>query len=81
MDKVDIAGFTALAQSADHSSYDFANRANDWKRQCKLALELDRNSLAQEKHGYETYMHKLQPEECSPKNDLLVGIPSIQPIR
>jgi hypothetical protein len=67
-----------LAGSADHSSYDFSNKTNDWRRRCKLALEVDRNMFAQEAHGYKVHLHKLDPLECSPKNDLLVGLPPVE---
>ena len=41
-------------------------------KMCMVAIDSDRATLAQE-HGYEVTLCSLQPETCSPKNNILIG--------
>jgi hypothetical protein len=47
------------------------------RRLCKSYIERDRNLLAEETGGYTTRLFVLHPPSCSPKNDVLVGIPPV----
>jgi hypothetical protein len=70
-----IEKFLTIVKAADHAKYDFNDKNSDWKRKCKTILEVDRSEAAMEL-GYSVKMYKLIPEEASPKNDIIVGIPS-----
>ena len=45
------------------------------RRACKAVVEADRNASAAER-GYATWQVLMEPPGCTPKNDVLVGIPS-----
>lgn len=55
----------------------FAERETQ-RRACKAVVEADRNASAAER-GYETWQVLMEPPGCTPKNDVLVGIPSTDP--
>lgn len=44
------------------------------RRLCKAVVEYDRAKRAQE-HGYETYIFLMDPPTCTPKNEIIVGLP------
>ena len=44
------------------------------RRACKAVVEADRNAYAAER-GYRVYQVLMEPAACTPKNDILVGIP------
>ena len=48
------------------------------RRACKSLVEADRNRSASER-GYATWQTVMEPPGCTPKNDVLVGVPSSQP--
>ena len=48
------------------------------RRACKSLVEADRNRSASER-GYATWQTVVEPPGCTPKNDVLVGVPSSQP--
>lgn len=52
----------------------FAERETQ-RRACKAVVEADRNASAAER-GYNTWQVLMEPPGCTPKNDVLVGIPS-----
>ena len=52
----------------------FAERETQ-RRACKAVVEADRNASAAER-GYDTWQVLMEPPGCTPKNDVLVGIPS-----
>ena len=52
----------------------FAERETQ-RRACKAVVEADRNASAAER-GYATWQVLMEPPGCTPKNDVLVGIPS-----
>jgi hypothetical protein len=43
------------------------------RRACKLLIESDRLAAAREA-GYRTWLAGMHPGECTPKNDVLVGV-------
>jgi hypothetical protein len=72
------AEYHVLARAADfgHSS-DAAvsvTPINRRRRQCKSLLESDRTTRASER-GYETFLFVMHPNNATPKNDVLVGLP------
>lgn len=66
---VSATDFSALARMADHLT--------DAGRLSMAAVDLDRVARAAQ-DGYRVTLQKLKPDSCSPKHDLLVGIPSKQ---
>jgi hypothetical protein len=48
----------------------------DNRRLAKCFLERDRNMSAEES-GYRTWMIECWPPTCTPKNDIIVGIPAV----
>lgn len=42
---------------------------------CMGLVDLDRNLWAQESGGYNTFLMSLDPPTCTPKNNVIVGIP------
>ena len=48
------------------------------RRACKSLVEADRNRSASER-GYATWQTVMEPPGCTPKNDVLVGVPSSRP--
>ena len=45
------------------------------RRACKAVVEADRSTHATE-HGYTTWQVLMEPATCTPKNDVLIGIPT-----
>ena len=76
---------TADELSIVASASDFTVRARDWDFPSQPAFQLakrsmrvidaDRNLWASESRGYGTYMSSLEPLTCSPKNNVIVGVP------
>lgn len=62
--------FSVLARMADHLT--------EAGRLAMAAVDLDRIARAAQE-GYIVTLKKLKPDMCSPKHDLLIGIPSKQP--
>lgn len=44
-------------------------------KQCMGLVDLDR-AWAAEEHNYSVQVISMEPESCSPKNNMLVGIPT-----
>lgn len=61
--------FFQLARRGDCSRVDGQSE----RRMCKALVETDRLMYATEQ-GYETWLVKMNPPECTPKNDILVGL-------
>ena len=64
-------------QEQQHDATPQANRVslNTARRIAKSAVECDRNLFAQS-CGYTTWLMLCHPPSCSPKNDIIVGIPT-----
>lgn len=45
-------------------------------KRCMGLVDLDR-SWATETHGYSVRVMTMEPESCSPKNNMLVGVPAV----
>lgn len=66
--------FLELSRAGDHSEADFDEVLTDWKRNCKILLEIDRLAYSKESRSdYHLFLGKLYPLECSTKNDILLG--------
>lgn len=66
--------YLVIGHSADQT-HDENNVKTDQGKKCMGIIDMDRCLQAKEA-SYEVYMAKLIPESCTPKNNLLVGIPS-----
>lgn len=60
-----------LAHAADQTHKDNAKTVQGYK--CMDIIDYDRK-LQAESNNYDVHLGKLQPEDCTPKNNLLVGI-------
>merc|ERR1712100_520160 len=59
--------FLEISRAGDHSLKDYSEESSEWKRDCKLLLEIDRLELAKESlMEYELHLSKLDPLDCSP---------------
>ncbi|XP_022822712.1 glutathione S-transferase C-terminal domain-containing protein homolog [Spodoptera litura] len=69
---VPILNYLCLAHAADqtHKEHPLAVRG----ARCMAIIDSDRARLAEEM-GYKVTLMKLKPPTCTPKNDLLIGIP------
>lgn len=65
--------YLVLGHCADQTHRQLYNKSAQGE-QCMAVIDRDRCLQAQEK-GYSTSLAKLVPLTCSPKNNLLVGIP------
>ena len=43
-------------------------------KQCMCLVDLDR-ARASEEHGFSVQVISMEPESCSPKNNMIVGVP------
>ena len=71
---IDEAQFIAMSKVADTNSTDDAHPLHTKWQLCKTHVEMDRNALAKGKQ-YATGLYKMSPLSCSPKNDIIVGLP------
>jgi hypothetical protein len=66
--------WNALAKAADYSDWDEMRSArNAARRTAKALLETDRLLFMRETYGYNVALTRMDPWECSPKNDILLG--------
>ncbi|PSN40878.1 Glutathione S-transferase C-terminal domain-containing protein [Blattella germanica] len=65
--------YLVLGHSADQT-HDANNAKTDQGKTCMGIIDMDRCLQARES-GYKVSLSKLMPESCTPKNNLLVGIP------
>lgn len=65
-----------LASKADYSDprWDFDSAASNAGSQLKQFIEWDRIRAA-DQSGYVSLLAKMQPQSCTPKNDLVFGLP------
>jgi len=66
--------YKALTHHADYAGYDFNSEKVKAKLLCKSFIETDRNLAAQEL-GYEVFLVKMTPQNCTPKGDIIFGYP------
>lgn len=59
--------------SAPRASASVTAERDTQRRACKLLIESDRLAAAREA-GYRTWLAGMHPGECTPKNDVLVGV-------
>lgn len=62
-----------LGHAADKTSWNFNDKHALEGKRCMGLMDMDRANAARE-HGYSVTLYTMQPPECSPKNNLLVGI-------
>lgn len=43
-------------------------------KKCMCLVDMDRATAAEE-HGYSVQVLSMEPESCSPKNNMIVGVP------
>ena len=63
-----------LASAGDYGEWDFTSDVARSRRACKSLVERDRCLSAEEK-GYRTFLSKMIPQTCTPKNDIVFGFP------
>ncbi|CAB3385144.1 Hypothetical predicted protein [Cloeon dipterum] len=65
--------YLVIGHSADQTHDKFNHKTSQGKR-CMAIIDTDRCTQAKEA-GYQVHMSRLVPETCTPKNNLLVGVP------
>jgi hypothetical protein len=70
--KQQLDDYFSLSKYGDYGEWQFDTTTAKERRICKSLIELDRNLAAEEK-GYRTLLLKMKPENCTPKNDIIVG--------
>nr|CAD7442174.1 unnamed protein product [Timema bartmani] len=71
---ITLRDYLVLGHSADQT-HDDKNAKTEQGKLCMAVIDVDRCMQAQEL-GYWVSLAKLVPESCTPKNNLLVGIPA-----
>uniref|UniRef100_A0A667XR46 Glutathione S-transferase C-terminal domain-containing protein n=1 Tax=Myripristis murdjan TaxID=586833 RepID=A0A667XR46_9TELE len=66
-----------LCRFADQTAVQLPPERRLIGKQCMCLVDLDR-SWAAETHGYSVRVITMEPESCSPKNNMLVGTPSLK---
>ncbi|XP_046746732.1 glutathione S-transferase C-terminal domain-containing protein homolog [Diprion similis] len=74
--KIDPRSYLVLGHSADQT-HDKNNAKTNQGYKCMSIIDTDRK-LHAEQYNYVVHLAKLVPENCTPKNHLLVGIPEIK---
>ncbi|XP_078483887.1 glutathione S-transferase C-terminal domain-containing protein-like [Ciona intestinalis] len=62
-----------LGHGGDQTSWNFDTEKAKQGKQCMGLVDTDRIEYAQSK-GYTTSIYTMQPHDCSPKNNLIVGV-------
>ncbi|XP_045522378.1 glutathione S-transferase C-terminal domain-containing protein homolog [Pieris brassicae] len=70
---ITIDNYLCIGHTADqtHDNHPLTERG----ARCMAIIDSDRGRLAEE-HGYTVTLSKLKPLSCTPKNNLLIGVPS-----
>uniref|UniRef100_A0A6V7K2H7 Methyltransferase domain-containing protein n=1 Tax=Bracon brevicornis TaxID=1563983 RepID=A0A6V7K2H7_9HYME len=71
--RMQLREYLVLGHAADQT-HDEANKKTKQGYQCMAVIDTDRRLQAEER-GYAVVLAKLVPETCTPKNNLLVGVP------
>ena len=74
---IKIRDYLVLGHAADQT-HDEKNAKTRQGNECMAVIDTDRRLQAQE-FGYKVHLAKLVPQSCTPKNHLLVGIPTNRP--
>jgi hypothetical protein len=69
-----LRDYLVIGHSADQTHDELNHKTNQGKK-CMAIIDTDR-CLQAEESGYKVHMSKLVPETCTPKNNLLVGVPN-----
>ncbi|XP_058795228.1 glutathione S-transferase C-terminal domain-containing protein homolog isoform X2 [Phymastichus coffea] len=72
---LDKRSYLVLGHAADQT-HDVENVKTKQGYECMTIIDTDRKMQAAE-HGYQVYLNKLTPDSCSPKNHLLIGLPTV----
>ncbi|XP_012253742.2 glutathione S-transferase C-terminal domain-containing protein homolog [Athalia rosae] len=72
--KIDTRTYLVLGHSADQT-HDTKNPKTEQGYKCMSVIDTDRKLQAEE-FGYVVRIGKLEPDNCTPKNHLLVGVPN-----
>ncbi|XP_006881217.1 PREDICTED: glutathione S-transferase C-terminal domain-containing protein [Elephantulus edwardii] len=64
-----------LCRFADQTAVQLPPQRRLIGKQCMCLVDLDRARAAEE-HGYSVQVISMEPENCSPKNNMIVGIPA-----
>ena len=70
--KVSYSEYRVLGHAADQTTWNFDSVQSRQGKHCMGLIDLDRVSVAKE-HGYEVTLCTMQPYDCTPKNNLLIG--------
>nr|CAB3251053.1 glutathione S-transferase C-terminal domain-containing protein-like [Phallusia mammillata] len=62
-----------LGRGGDQTSWNFENGKAKQGKHCMAIMDTDRINAASDQ-GYKTELYSLQPQNCSPKNNLIVGV-------
>nr|XP_020830401.1 glutathione S-transferase C-terminal domain-containing protein isoform X2 [Phascolarctos cinereus] len=63
-----------LCRFADQTAVQLPQERRLIGKQCMCLVDLDR-AWAAEEHGYSVQVISMEPESCSPKNNMIVGVP------
>ncbi|XP_073897583.1 glutathione S-transferase C-terminal domain-containing protein isoform X2 [Castor canadensis] len=63
-----------LCRFADQTAVQLSPQRRLIGKQCMCLVDLDRARAAEE-HGYSVQVISMEPESCSPKNNMIVGVP------
>ncbi|XP_012374132.1 glutathione S-transferase C-terminal domain-containing protein isoform X2 [Dasypus novemcinctus] len=64
-----------LCRFADQTAVQLPSQRRLIGKQCMCLVDLDRARAAEE-HGYSVQVISMEPESCSPKNNMIVGVPT-----
>lgn len=64
-----------LCRFADQTAVQLPPERRQIGKQCMGLVDLDR-AWAAEEHNYSVQVISMEPESCSPKNNMFVGIPT-----
>eukprot|EP00163_Fabomonas_tropica_P003370 TRINITY_DN12876_c0_g1_i1.p1 TRINITY_DN12876_c0_g1~~TRINITY_DN12876_c0_g1_i1.p1 ORF type:complete len:498 (+),score=48.90 TRINITY_DN12876_c0_g1_i1:175-1668(+) len=74
---LDETEYCEMAQTADYGEWDMNNSEGSNaknSRACKAVVEYDRVVFAREQ-GFESFLTKMTPRDCTPKHDIIVAYP------
>ncbi|KAK6642341.1 hypothetical protein RUM43_003842 [Polyplax serrata] len=72
--RLTLQEYFVLGHSSDQT-HDETNMKTSQGNRCMIAIDTDR-CLRAEEAGYMVFLSKLDPPSCTPKNNLLVGVPA-----
>lgn len=65
-----------LASFGDIENWNLNSNYSKKRLLSKLYIEFDRNQIAEEEYHYQTFIIQMKPKECTPKFDIIFGIPA-----